>query len=109
MAEFTYNNFKNAITGHIPFELNFGYHLCVSFGNKCNAHSRSSSAEGLAMELRELMNVYYQNLLYTQDLQKQAHDKRMKPWSYVLGEMVNSKHIKTKRNRKFKIKFYRPF
>ncbi len=26
MAEFTYNNAKNASTGHTPFELNCGYH-----------------------------------------------------------------------------------
>ena len=31
MAEFAYNNAKNASTGHRPFELNCGYHLCVSF------------------------------------------------------------------------------
>ena len=30
MAEFTYNNSKNASTGHTPFELNCGYHLCLS-------------------------------------------------------------------------------
>ena len=26
MAEFTYNNAKNASTGYTPFELNYGYH-----------------------------------------------------------------------------------
>ena len=31
MAEFTYNNAKNASTGHMSFELNCGYHFCVSF------------------------------------------------------------------------------
>ena len=31
MAEFAYNNAKNASTGYTPFELNCGYHPCVSF------------------------------------------------------------------------------
>ena len=31
IAEFTYNNAKNATTSHMPFELNCGFHLCVSF------------------------------------------------------------------------------
>ncbi len=31
MAEFAYNNAKNASTGHTPFELNYGYHPRVFF------------------------------------------------------------------------------
>ena len=31
MAEFAYNNAKNASTGYTPFELNCGYHPCVSY------------------------------------------------------------------------------
>ena len=60
------------------------------------------------MEWRELMNVSYQNLLHTQDLQKQAYDKSVKAQSYASGERVwlNIKHIKTKRNRKLKAKFF---
>ena len=57
MAEFAYNNSKNASTGHTWFELNYGYHPWVFFENKYNAYSKSSSADGLAVELRELMNV----------------------------------------------------
>ena len=26
IIEFTYNNFKNTNTSHIPFELNYGFH-----------------------------------------------------------------------------------
>ena len=100
IAKFAYNNSKNASTGHTPFELNCSYHPRVSFEDKCDACSRSSLAKGLAMELRELMNIYCQNLLYTQDLQKQAYNKGVKPQSYVPGEKIwlNNKHIKTKRN-----------
>ncbi len=53
------------------------------------------------------MEVCYQNLLHAQELQKRAHDKRIKSRSYAVGEKVwlNSKYIKTKRNMKLKSKF----
>ena len=100
MVEFIYNNFKNTSKGHILFELNRGYHPQVSFKDKCNAYSKSLSANRLAMELRELINVCYKNLLHTQDLQKRANDKRVNPHSYAQGEKIwfNSKHGKTKQN-----------
>ena len=48
-----------------------------------------------------------QNLNHAQELQKQAHNKDVKPWSYAPGDKVwlSSKHLKTKRNRKLKAKF----
>ena len=111
MAEFAYNNSKNASTGHMLFKLNCGYHSCVSFKDECNPRSRSFLAKELAMKLRKLMNVCRQNLLHTLDFRKQAHDKGVKLKSYASGEKVwlNSKHIKTKKNRKLKAKSFRPF
>ena len=38
MAKFAYNNAKNASTGYMPFELNCGYHPCVSFEQNTNPH-----------------------------------------------------------------------
>ena len=45
------------------------------------------------------MIVCRENLYYAQELQKQAHNKRVKSRSYAFGEKVwlNSKYIKTKR------------
>ena len=108
MAEFAYNNAKNANTGHTPFELNCSFHPQVSFKDNANPCSRSCSVDKLAKELRELMNICQQNLLHAQELQKKAHDKGVKPQSYAPGEKVwlNSKYIKTKRNRKLKAKFF---
>ena len=34
MMEFAYNNSKNAHTGYTLFELNCGYHPCISFKDK---------------------------------------------------------------------------
>ena len=111
MAEFAYNNAKDASTGHPPFELNYGYHLRVSYEEDVDFCSQSKLADELSAELRELMIVCRKNLHYTQELQKQAHDKGVKPRSYVSGEKVwlNSKYIKTKCNRKLEAKFFGPF
>ncbi len=65
MVELAYNNAKNASTGHTPFELNYGYHPRVFFEKDIDPCLRSRSANELAEELRELMEVYYQNLLHT--------------------------------------------
>ncbi len=111
MAEFAYNNAKNASTSHNPFELNCGYHPKVSFKEDVDPHSRSRSANELVKELRELMEVCCQNLLHIQELQKRAHDKGVKGRSYASGEKVwlNSKYIKTKKNKKLESKFFEPF
>ena len=57
------------------------------------------------------MNVCRQNLLYTQNLEKQAYKKGEKPWRYAPDEKVwlNSKHIKTKKNQNLEAKFFGPF
>lgn len=75
MAEFVYNNARNASTGYTLFELNCGYHLCILFDNNTNPCSKSYSANELAKELKNLISIYWQNLLHAQKLPKQAHDK----------------------------------
>ena len=111
MAEFAYNNAKNASTGHTPFELNCGYHPRMSYEEEVDSRSKSKSADELSTELRELMIVCRENLHHAQELQKRAHDKGVKPRSYAPGDKVwlNSKYIKTKRNRKLEAKFFGPF
>ncbi len=111
MAEFAYNNAKNVSLDHTPFELNCGYFPRVSFKEDVDPRSRSRSAYELTEELRKLMEVCCQNLLHAQELQKRAHDKGVKSRSYTPGEKIwlNSKHIKTKRNKKLESKFFGPF
>ena len=100
MAKFAYNNAKNSNTGHTPFELNCGYHPCVSFEEDTDPRSQSKSADELSAELRDVMTVCWENLYHAQELQKRAHNKGVKPRSYAPGNKVwlNSKYIKTKRN-----------
>ena len=111
MAEFAYNNTKNASTDHNLFELNYGYYSIVSFEKNVDPCSRSCSSNKLVKELRELMKICCQNFLQAQELQKKAHDKGVKSGSYILGKKVwlNSKYIKTKRNKKLESKFFRSF
>ena len=57
------------------------------------------------------MIVCRENLHHTQELQKRAHNKTVKPRSYAPGNKVwlNSKYIKTKQNCKLEAKFFGPF
>ncbi len=52
-----------------------------------------------------------ENIQHAQELQKWYHDKHAKPRSYTPVDKVwlNSKYIKTKRNRKLEAKFFGPF
>ena len=111
MAEFAYNNAKNASTGFTPFELNCGYHPSVSYEEDLNPRSKSRTAKKLSSELRELMTVCQQNFYHAQELQKQGHNKGVKPRSYALGDKVwlSSKYLKTKWNCKLEAKFLCPF
>ena len=111
MAEFAYNNEKNSSTGHTLFELNCNYYPCISFEKDTNPRSWLKSANELSAELQDFMTVCRENLQHTQELQKQAYDKGIKPKSYVPGDKIwlNSKYIKTKRNRKFYAKFFKLF
>ena len=111
MAEFVYNNAKNASFGHMPFELNCGYYPRIFYKEDVNPRSKSKSADELSAELRELMIVCRENLHYAQELQKRAYNKGVQPRSYTPGDKVwlNSKYIKTKQNRKLKAKFFGPF
>lgn len=55
------------------------------------------------------MFVYCNNPFYAQKLQKQAHNKDVKPKSYIFNnkDWLNSKFIKTKQNRKLEAKFFK--
>ena len=111
MAEFAYNNARNFNTGHTPFELNCGYHSCISFEEDTNPRSQSKLADKLLAELQDLMTVWRENLHHAQELQKQVHDKGVKPRSYALNDKfwLNNKYNRTKRNRKLEAKFFKPF
>ena len=88
IAEFAYNNAKNTSTGHTSFELNYRYHPWVSYKEDLDPHSKLKTAEELSSKFQYLMAVCQQNLYHFQKLQKQAHNKKIKPQSYVLDDKV---------------------
>ena len=51
MAKFAYNNAKNSNTGHMSFELNYGYHPYVSFEEDTNLCSQLKWADKLSVVL----------------------------------------------------------
>ena len=51
IAEFAYNNAKNASTGYTPFELNCGYHPRISYEEDLYSRSKSRIAEKLSFKL----------------------------------------------------------
>ena len=58
MAEFAYNNAKNASSGHMPFEFNYGYYPWMFYKKDVNPRFKSKSADELLAELKELIIVY---------------------------------------------------
>ena len=68
MAQFAYNNTKNASIGHTPFELNCGYHPQVLYEEDIDPRSKSKLADKLSAELQEVMTVYQENLHHAQEL-----------------------------------------
>ena len=68
MAEFAYNNAKNASFGHIPFKLNCSYYLWMSYKKNIKSRSKSKSADKLSAKLGELMIVCQENLHHAQKL-----------------------------------------
>ena len=111
MAEFAYNNAKNANISHMPFKLNCGYYPCVFFEENTNPCFQLKTAKELSSKLRELIIIYQKNFDYAQELQKQVHDKGVKLRNYALSDKIwlNSKYLKTKRNQKLETKFFGPF
>ncbi len=88
MAEFAYNNIKNASTSHISFELNCNYYPKMSFKFEINPRLRSCSANELAKELKKLIEICCQNLLHGQELLKKAYDKKVNNRSYTTSKKV---------------------
>lgn len=62
MAEFAYNNMKNASTGYISFEINCGYYPGSSYEEDIESYSKSKFADKILIKLRKLIAVCRNNL-----------------------------------------------
>lgn len=61
IAEFVYNNAKNASTCHMFFELNYGYYLRVFYKKGIDPCSKSSTIDKLAIKLKNVIFIYKKN------------------------------------------------
>lgn len=52
---------KSAVTGHITFELNCGYHPQTSYKEDVDLQSQLKSTDKLATKLRELITICKKN------------------------------------------------
>ena len=111
MAEFAYNNSKNASTGLSPFEVMTGYSPRMTFEEPSDPRAKSVSAKAHARHLDNLMEVCNEALLAAQQHQKTFVDKHSKPIQFAVGDYVwlRGKNIRTKRNRKLEWKAFGPF
>ena len=75
IAEFAYNNARDASTNDMSLELNYGHYPWISYKKNINPRPQSKSANKLSAKARELMIVCQKNIHYTQEVQKRAHDK----------------------------------
>ena len=78
MADFTYNNAKDASTDHTSFKLNYGFHPRVFFKNNIDPRSKSYSADKLAKKLKKL--IIFANKTYSMpEISRKKHI--IKAWS----------------------------
>ena len=111
IAEFAYNNAKNSVTDISPFETNLGYSPRISWDENIDSKSRSQTAVDNAKHLFTLMNVYKDAILTAQQSQTEYVNKHRKSRDYKVDDLIwlNTKYLKTKRNRKLKFKNFDPF
>ena len=64
IADFAYNNAKNASTGHTLFELNCAYHSQILYEEDVDSRSQSKLVDKLLAKFRELMIVCRENLYH---------------------------------------------
>ena len=85
--------------------------MAIILGYYTKKKSTPKSVDKFLAELRELMIVYHKNLHHAKEIQKWAHNKGVKPRSYVFDEKIwlNTKYIWTKPNQKLEAKFFRLF
>lgn len=86
MAQFAYNNAKYTSTSYNRFELNYKYYSQILFEDKTNPQFKSRSANKLIKELKKLIDIYCQNLIYAQELWKKTDNIEDKNRIYTLSK-----------------------
>ena len=90
------------------FSSNFGVEAPDWIHRHTYTYPRAKATNELTEKLKNLIISCRENLQNAQKLQKQVHNKRPKPKSYVFSEkiLLNSKYIKIKYNRNLEAMFF---
>lgn len=98
-------------TSNILFELNCSYHPCISFKDNNNLYSNFSLASKLANKPKDLILIYEQDELYSQELLIWANNNSINSCNYKLFEKIwlNNKFIKTKPNSNLKANYFKSY
>ncbi len=88
MAEFAYNNFRQASTMMSPFETLLGYHPRMSYEDNRDSQSKSRTVDKNAAALRDLMKELKVNLAKSEELQTLYHNKHVKKQTFQPEESV---------------------
>ena len=77
MAEFAYNNSRQASTMMSPFEALLGYQPRISYKHNRDQRSKSRLADVNAAALHDLMNELKLNLVESQEVKVVYHNKHI--------------------------------
>ena len=115
LAEFAYNNSKQASTGHSPFFLNYGVNpnTPIQVALQTNAAKRVPAAMELLKGTNEKLEQARVNTAAAQDRQKTLADQHRRGQKFEPGDKVmlstENFHIKPGKTRKLAIRYDGPF
>ena len=112
LAEYAYNNAKNATTGVTPFYADHGVHPRPFAMTELDINGKEVAAIQHAEEIGQTHRILSQSIEHAQAYQKKWHDAHHQPTYFKVGDKVllNSKNLRTSRPcKKLQERYYGPY